>query len=136
MRSIQSRLVNQTILMVNRTFSIQQILFDSIQSIQSRVNQTPVWSAVMKEKIQLFCILPRDLLGSWRSNPSLSERSNEIIDLELIFVHTKILLHVPIACYIQLRDNTYYWYLLLENHTYQKLYFLNTPAYLHNTRTT
>ena len=42
MRSIQSRLVNQTILMVNRTFSIQQILFDSIQSIQSRVNQTPV----------------------------------------------------------------------------------------------
>ena len=43
MRSIQSRLVNQTILMVNRTISIQQILFDSIQSIQSRVNQTPVW---------------------------------------------------------------------------------------------
>ena len=43
MRSIQSRLVNQTILMVNRTLSIQQILFDSIQSIQSRVNQTPVW---------------------------------------------------------------------------------------------
>ena len=44
MRSIQSRPVNQTILMVNRTFSIQQILFDSIQSIQSRVNQTPVCS--------------------------------------------------------------------------------------------
>ena len=44
MRSIQSRLVNQTILMVNRTFSIHQIVFDSIQSIQSRVNQTPVWT--------------------------------------------------------------------------------------------
>ena len=43
MRSIQSRLVNQAILIVNQTFSIQQILFDSIQSIYSRMNQTPVW---------------------------------------------------------------------------------------------